>query len=289
MKRFILCILLLVPFCMRSPVTAQMKGKEGPTHRKDSLICIRNLRYAPEPDALDDDTSSDKTLDIYLPAVKRHKKLPVLVFVHGGGFSGGDKQGTAAICAKIAMQGFAVVSINYWLTLKHHKVSGASATANMSKGIPSNKQFHPALQQAVRNASNDLISSLKWLKKNARKYHLDASKVALSGGSAGAMTVLHTAYASGQKVIPIQGVVDLWGGLEDVSIIKKGAPPILIYHGDKDKLINVAFAYALEAQMDDIGTPCILHIMQGKGHARYDFIQKEKIGEIARFLNRIFY
>src|SRR5699024_3016391 len=195
-------------------------------------------------DSLNGDTSSDKMLDLYLPVISGNKKIPVVIFVHGGGFSGGDKgKGNSILCSKIAKKGFAVISINYWLTLKHHKVSGASCTANMSKEIPS--AFHPALHKAVRNASNDLVLALHWLKISANKYNISPSMVALSGGSAGAMTVLYTAYASGQNVLPIKAVVDLWGGLEDVSVVKEGAPPVLIYHGDKDKLINVEFSYAL--------------------------------------------
>jgi pimeloyl-ACP methyl ester carboxylesterase len=69
-------------------------------------------------------------------------------------------------------------------------------------------------------------------------------------------------------------------------VIKKGAAPLLIYHGDKDPTINVAFAYALKAQMDKTGnTQSVLHIMEGVGHAAYKLIASEKIPEIVAFLN----
>lgn len=255
-----------------------------PNSETDSLTVYQDIRYAPQPDSLHRDTSSDKTLDLYLPVIDDSKKTPVVVFVHGGGFAGGDKASTSDICAALASRGFAVISINYWLTLKHHKIPGASATANMSKGIPSDRKFHPGLRSAVRNASDDVILALKWIKRHRRKYNLDINKVALSGGSAGAMTVLHTTYVSGQKVVPIKAVVDLWGGLEDVDLIKPKSPPVLIYHGDKDKLIHVDYAYALKGRMDEIGNIASLHIMEGKGHARYDIIKDEKIDEIAQFL-----
>lgn len=260
-----------------------------PIRAADTLTILRDIRYAPQPDSLLGDTSSDKLLDLYLPDLVGNKKLPVFVFVHGGGFAGGDKQSASnsALCSEIASKGFAVISINYWLTLKHHKMPGTSATANMSKGLPPAGKFNPGLQMAIQNASNDLISVFEWVNNNANKYNLDISRVAISGGSAGAMTVLYTAYVSGQNVIPIKAVVDLWGGLEDVSAVKQGAPPVLIYHGDKDKLINVEFAYALKKQMDKIGDKqSELHIMEGKGHARYDIIRKEKTDEIANFLRK---
>lgn len=254
----------------------------------DSLIILQNLRYAPQPDSLNGDVASDKILDLYLPNVVGEQKLPVLIFVHGGGFAGGDKEGTADLCSKIATKGFAVISINYWLTLKHKKIAGASATANMAKGVQHDRKFHPGLKTAVRNASDDLVLVLQWIRRHQEAYNLDISKVALSGGSAGAMTVLYTAYVSEQKVLPIRAVIDLWGGLEDEGVIKRDSPPVLIYHGDKDKLIHVDYAYALKERMDEIGnTRSVLHIMEGKGHARYDIIRNEKINEISKFLHEV--
>src|SRR5690606_3230219 len=157
-------------------------------------------------------TTSDRTLDLYLPA-HRNTKLPVFLFVHGGGFAGGDKgnRSTQAFCEKLAKHGFAVLSINYYLTLKHEKTAGASCTANMSKGLPTNG-FHPKLREAVENASNDTQLALQWIKDNDDTYGFDLSSIALSGGSAGAMTVLYTAYRANQQVLPIKAVVNLWGG-----------------------------------------------------------------------------
>jgi len=289
MKTKILSLLLLFFISAGNQVIAyepQMMNK----HIADSLTTFRNLRYAPQPDSLNGDTSSDKLLDLYLPTVAKGKKLPVFLFVHGGGFAGGDKYNktVSEICSGLASHGFAAISINYWLTLKHNKIPGASASANMAKGIPANGEFHPGLQMAIQNASDDLVAVFEWIKKHKKEYNLDVSKVAISGGSAGAMTVLHTAYASSQKVLPVRAVVDLWGGLEDVAVIKKNAPPVLIYHGDQDKLIHVDFGHALKKGMDEIGdTQSILHVMEGKGHAMYRYIADEKIDEIAQFLDSV--
>src|SRR6476661_5922105 len=130
----------------------------------------------------------------------------------------------------MANQGFAVVSINYRLTLKYKKVSGASCSGNMSKGLPADGKFHPVLNEAVSNASDDAVCALKWIKYNAVKYGLNTNKVAISGGSAGGMTALHVTYVSNQKILPIKAVVNLWGGLENVNVISKNAAPILTYH-----------------------------------------------------------
>ncbi|MGV8095812.1 MAG: alpha/beta hydrolase [Mangrovibacterium sp.] len=215
---------------------------------------------------------------------KTDRQLPVLVFIHGGGFRGGDKANVAAICSAISSKGFAVVSINYYLTLKYEKVDGVSCSACMAKGIPEGG-FHPLLKKAVRNASNDTQKAFRWIKQNRGKYNFDLSSVSVSGGSAGAMTALYTAYVSGQNVLPIKAVINLWGGLENAGLIKPGAAPLLTYHGDQDKLINVDFARALHERMEKIGdNQSQLHILKGKEHAIYNFIAKEKIEEIVLFL-----
>jgi len=246
----------------------------------------RNIRYGEKPKGIGQDTTSDRTLDLYLPE-RRQRKLPVVVFVHGGGFAGGDKgsRSTQTFCEKLVSHGFAVISINYYLTLKHEKTAGANCTANMSKGLPKNG-FHPKLQEAVRNASHDTQLALQWIKEHTT-YGLDPSAVVLCGGSAGAMTVLYTAYASNQHVLPIRAVVNLWGGLENSAYIQKGAAPLLTYHGDQDKLIHVDYAYDLDKKMKETGnTLSETHVFEGKGHAIYNFITANKTEEIVGFLKK---
>lgn len=265
-----------------------LAGQTDVIVEQDEIKVHRNIRYGEKPQGIGQDSTSDRTLDLYLPT-ERKGKLPVFMFVHGGGFAGGDKgaASTQAFCRKIAKEGFAVISINYYLTLKHEKTAGASCTANMSKGLPT-QGFHPKLQEAVKNASNDAQLALQWVKDNTDTYGLDLSSVAISGGSAGAMTALYTAYASGQTVLPIQVVVNLWGGLENSSLIKSGAPALLTYHGDQDKLIHVDYAYDLEKKMKEIGNELSeTHVFQGKGHAIYNYITAEKTEEIVDFLKRV--
>lgn len=275
-------VMFLSVSCAKSVVSESTKS--------DTVIqkakTYHDIRYGDKPDGIGEDTSSDRILDVYIPNKNVGEKLPVVIYIHGGGFAGGDKadKSNVALCSKIASYGYAVVSINYYLTLKYEKTSGASCTANMSRGIPANG-FHPKLQETVSNASSDAQKAFRWIKNNADRYDFDISSVAISGGSAGAMTALYTAYVSNQKILPIKAVVNLWGGLENANLIKKGAAPLLTYHGDLDKLINVDFAYALKDRMAATGNnKSVLHVLKGKGHAQYTLIANEKTEEIAHFL-----
>jgi len=254
--------------------------------QEESKIKItRDIRYGDKPDGIGQDSSSDRTLNLYLP-VGNKEKLPVFVFIHGGGFSAGDKKSNETLCSKMSEAGFAVISINYYLTLRHEKVPGVSCSTYTSKGVSKNG-FHPVVQKAIKNASSDTQLAFRWIKNNARKYDFDLSSVAISGGSAGAMTALYTAYISDQKILPIKAVVNLWGCLENSTLIKKGSPPLLSYHGDQDKLVHIDYAYALQSRMKEIKNyKSELHVLEGKGHAMYNLITKDKIEEIVAFLKK---
>ena len=258
----------------------------------DKLTLYKDIRYGGVPGGIkSDDRSSDRLLDLYIPtAAAPEGGYPVFLFVHGGGFAGGDKSdktGYNNICKDMAERGYAVVSMNYYLTMKYEKEPGVSCSSEMKNGLPASGEFHPLVQRAVRNASDDATLVLEWIRKNAGKYGLDTGFVAVCGGSAGSMTVLHLAYLSGQKVLPVKAVVNLWGGMENPSKIEAPAPPMLIYHGDQDALIHVDYAYAFKQRMNEIGCRVELHILEGKGHAQYAYIAKYRTGEIDEFLKSL--
>ncbi len=282
-----ICIIAIKSDDLQAQPAAPQNLKNNP-EIKGKLKIFRDIRYASAPKTFEADSTSDRKLDIYRPIDLPKGKLPVIVFIHGGGFGGGDKKGTEAVCTSLSNLGYAVVSINYRLELKRKKVAGASASANMGKGVPENG-FNPALSNAVAIAAEDAQLALKWIKENAESYNLNTAAVAISGGSAGGMTALYTAYATDQKILPIKAVVNLWGGLEKVPVLKKKSPALLTYHGDLDNVIHVDFAYVLHKEMQSIGHPhAVLHVMEGKGHARYDLIAKEKAAEIDVFLKKVF-
>lgn len=290
--RLILPLILTATIACAHPVAESnpTKEKEEIPHKPGTyeVKAFRNLRYAEKPEAVyTADTSSDRLLDLYLPVDEGGSNKPVILFIHGGGFAGGDKSALEKFWRELASNGFAVISANYRLYLKHHKTPGASASANMAKGLRADGKFHPELQKAVTIASDDATRVLEWIKTNAGTYQMDAQRVAVSGGSAGAMTVLHLAYASGQQVLPVRAVVNMWGGLQDAAVIRAGAPPMLTFHGDQDALIHVDYARALDGQLKKTGTVSELHVLEGKGHAIYNIISKDHVGTIVSFLRGV--
>ncbi|WP_246465382.1 carboxylesterase/lipase family protein [Novosphingobium jiangmenense] len=116
------------------------------------------------------------TLNVWRPKGAGMKKLPVLVFIHGGGFGGGAGSLPIYDGAKLASRGAVVVTINYRVG-----VLGFMA--------------HPALtaESPLGSSGNygllDQIAALKWVRANVAKFGGDAGNVTVSGESAGAASV----------------------------------------------------------------------------------------------------
>lgn len=256
------------------------------TYSQQQVSVLRNIRYGDAPEKpFAEDSSSDRRLDLY--AIDNGKAKPVIVFIHGGGFGSNDKysKSSANICTKLAQKGYAVISMNYRLQLKFNREKGVSCGGEMKDGLPASGKFHPSIQRAVDVASQDAVMAIEWIEKNGKKYDINPKQIVISGGSAGAMTALNVAYNTDAKVV---AVIDMWGGLEDASVIKKGAVPAIVFHGDKDGTVNVAYSKAVKEQMDKVGSRCDLIVLEGKGHAAYDVMGSDKrIDQIVEFLTSI--
>lgn len=285
----ILCIyIFLLAFLSMTKAEETQEKQQG---TPQTYTVVKDIRYGLQRKKLSpNDHSSDRLLDLYLPDKKKPEKgFPVFVFIHGGGFTGGDKveaNGLNPICKAIVQKGFAVISINYFLTMKYHHRKGVSCESQMKNGIPVNHKFHPLIRQSIKNASLDAISALEWLKTNATKYNLNIHSVFLCGGSAGAITALHTTYVECPTFIKIKGVINLWGAMENPSMITAPAPPIFTFHGDCDDVISVEYGHAIQQRMRNIGdTISRFQILEGKGHAQYSYIATNYINDIIYFLN----
>jgi arylformamidase len=123
-------------------------------------------------------------LDLYLPDVEGCAPVPVVVWVHGGGWQIGDK--THAIAPKVALwndAGWAVVSVNYRLT----------------------DPAVPEAERVVAPAHNeDVAAAIGWLVDNADDVGVDPARVAVLGHSAGAGIV--AALATDPTYLEAQGV-----------------------------------------------------------------------------------
>lgn len=97
-----------------------------------------------------------QSLDLYIPAGLT-TAAPLIVYIHGGGWSGGAKGGAMAFCDTLFRNGYVVADINY-------RLSGDS--------------IFPA-------QIYDCKAAVRWLKAHAQQYNIDTCRVAVTGSSAG--------------------------------------------------------------------------------------------------------
>lgn len=137
-------------------------------------------QYAPSPYQVSNPPSGKSEdclyLNVWTPATTENEKLPVLVWIYGGGFSFGTT--ADAICSgeNLAKKGVIVVSIAY--RVGH---LGFMAHPELSKENPKNVSGNYGLL--------DQIAGLKWVKNNISQFGGDPDKVTIFGESAGGISV----------------------------------------------------------------------------------------------------
>lgn len=233
-----------------------------------------------------------QALDLYLPEAAADKPLPLIVWIHGGGWQGGSKSGCPAV--GFVAEGFAAASVEYRF---------------------SQKAKFPAQIQ-------DCQAALRWLRANSKKYNIDPDHIGVWGDSAGGHLVALLGTSGGKNAFPkiggnedqsdrVQAVCDWYGPADFSTVIKqadedknarnifkfntpkdpyseligvhlddkdkadavspvhyvsKDCPPFLIMHGTHDTLVPFAQSEELEAALQKDGVPVMLQHFPGAGH-----------------------
>jgi para-nitrobenzyl esterase len=114
-------------------------------------------------------------LNVWTPAKKTDEKLPVMVWIYGGGFSSGSTNVPLNDGTKLAQKGVVMVSIAYRVGpfgfLAHPELSKESGKGSGCYGI------------------QDQVAGLRWIKDNIAQFGGDPSCVTIFGESAGGISV----------------------------------------------------------------------------------------------------
>ncbi len=308
------------------------------THRARGLLGVptgvtvdRNIVYA---------TVGDRKLllDVYLPdagaaaddgkdakdpkkaAAAKPALLPVIIWIHGGGWEMGTKDGCPA--AALVPHGYAAVSISY----------------RFSQVAPYPAQIH------------DCKGAVRWVRAHAKEYGLDPDRIGVWGASAGGHLVALLGTSAGVKELEgdtggnldqssrVQAVCD-WFGPTDIirlcrmdlpdgageglhpatpekkparaqhstprviakllggelpekndvarsaspiAFVDKSDAPFLIMHGDADTLVPLEQSQLLEKALKDASVPAELHVVKGGGHG---FWNQELLDRVRGFFD----
>jgi len=225
---------------------------------------IENIVYTPRgwPQALDG--------NLYLPA--RDGLLPVVLLVHGGGWSSRDRGDMQGLARMLARRGYAVFNIAYRFAPRY---------------------TYPAQLQ-------DMQQALLWLGANASRYRLDTARINTWGYSSGAhLAALVAAIdpsASNSVELPrvnavVAGgipsdlrkyakspiVMRFMGGYRDemparyaeaspAAHVDAGDPPVFLYHGQLDTLVTPDQATDYYAALRAAGIDAELYLQSLRGH-----------------------
>jgi acetyl esterase/lipase len=187
-------------------------------------------------------------LDLYFPSGAARPDRSAVVFIHGGGFTGGDKAEyrSASVSADLCRAGYVVVSCNYVL------------------GAKSKEGVWP---QNIRDCRN----AVRWVRAHAGELGVNPEKIAVAGGSAGGYLALMVGLSDDKTgpggdpaakysakvsaVIDMYGVVNFskhgTGEVPGVASAEQKAylpetqcdardPAVLILHGTADAIVDIA-------------------------------------------------
>lgn len=142
---------------------------------RHSPACPQPGKYP--PDAPLEATSEDcLTLNVWAPTTKSAGKLPVMVWVHGGGLTNGSGSVPQYAGDQLAARGVIVVTINYRLG-----VLGFLAHPDLNKESPFGGSGNYGLL--------DQIAALKWVNRNIAAFGGDPEQVTIFGQSSGSFSV----------------------------------------------------------------------------------------------------
>jgi predicted esterase len=184
-------------------------------------------------------------LDLYQPKGDKLDSRPAVIFVHGGGFSGGDKAGgiECALAKILAHKGYVTLSINYRL----RQTPSANWVGTFA------------------DAANDAYTALEWLVNHQDEYRIDVNHIAFGGHSAGSNIVTDLCYSDWTgRSLPKNGIfaVIAMSGPEMIAGRPvKDDPFCIIIHGCKDELVPFNLSATLDQTFTGIGTPHVLYPM----------------------------
>ena len=143
-------------------------------------------------------------LDVYFPDGNSTDR-PVLMFIHGGGFTGGIKHKPEIVemAEYYASRGWVYVSIDYRTTEELGDIDDMSQEEIIDyyqgiapkewiehtfEGAESTKQIQQSV--AMYAAQRDSKAALRWIVANADTYSIDVDEIAVGGASAGSITTI---------------------------------------------------------------------------------------------------
>lgn len=181
-------------------------------------------------------------MDVYTPKkVKKNDSIPVLLWMHGGGFVGGSRNNPSEVqlAEYAAEKGYLAISISYRLTRKG-QLSGFGCDCPKGDKL-----------LTFKSAAIDFLDAAKFIYDNKELLGADTTKIIAGGSSAGAEGMLNAVYMREYFIddlkkyenVKFAGVFSLAGAMVNADYVSKdNALPSVFFHGTADNLVPFASA-----------------------------------------------
>jgi acetyl esterase/lipase len=227
-------------------------------------------------------------LDLYLPTdAAADAKLPLIVYIHGGGWQGGDKRAGLVLLPLVQSGEYALASVGYRLT-----------------------------SEAIWPAQiHDCKAAIRWLRSHASKYGIDPARIGVAGSSAGGHLVcllgttgdvadLEGSLGEHRDVdsrvvcvvnqfgptdfIDIDGANDAAKGMvakllggppadvpevaraaSPLAYVTKDDAPVICIHGTADQLVPYSQSTKLDRAYEQAGIECLVLTIPEGGHGGF--------------------
>ncbi len=246
----------------------------------------------------------DLALDLYLPA--NVTAPPLIVWVHGGAWSSGDKSGYPEA---LLNQGFAFASVD----------------------------FRQTTQARFPAQVHDIKGAIRFLRANSAKYGYAPQRIAISGASSGGHLAALVGVTNGNKALEgnvggnlgqssdVQAILDYYGASNLTTILAQSTPyglsvrkpaldrllggqpdavpelarlaspvlhvdrndpPLLLLHGDQDPQMPIDQSRELDAAYRKLGLDVDLDVVRGARHGGPEFYAPAHLQRALAFLRR---
>ncbi|MBW4891882.1 alpha/beta hydrolase [Mucilaginibacter sp. HMF5004] len=232
-------------------------------------------------------------MDIYSPATTPKKALPLIIYIHGGGWVHGSKEEEK------------------WFSIFFKK-----------EYVIANVEYRIANQAPAPAAIQDIRCALMYLAQNNAKWHIDKERIVIAGSSAGGHLALIAGLLQNNNVfdnnctpvpLHIAGIIDKYGptdlaqwdamknpgkassswlggrgndsvfvrSLSPVYYVNYNSPPVLIIHGDADHTVPYQQSLLLLDKLKAFGVKVEMYTAKGGRHGNFNETQNNEIEKLA--------
>jgi len=232
-------------------------------------------------------------LTVYPSAIKEpNKKSPAIVFFFGGGWNSGTVKQFEPQALYFSQRGMVCILVDYRVKEKHKTTPFESL--------------------------KDAKSAMRYIRAHANELRIDPSKIVAAGGSAGghlaaaaatindynestdnttiscvpdALVLFNPVFDNGPGGYGYERIGEAYKNFSPLHNIKSGAPPTIVFLGDKDHLVPVETAKYYKTIMEKVKSRCDLFVYEGQGHGFFNYknleYYKKTVSETDTFLQSI--